>query len=41
MKSMFMYIRMFVQSSIVRAANRDWACQTMRCHTLSNKASLQ
>ena len=27
--------------SIVRPANRDWACQTERCHTLSNKASLQ
>ena len=26
---------------IVRPANRDWACQTERCHTLSNKASLQ
>ena len=25
----------------VRLANRDWACQTERCHTLSNKASLQ
>ena len=27
--------------SIVRPANRDWACQTERCHTLSNKTSLQ
>ena len=26
---------------IVRPANRDWACQTERCQTLSNKASLQ
>ena len=26
---------------IVRPANRDWACQTERCHTLSNKISLQ
>ena len=26
---------------IVRPDNRDWACQTERCHTLSNKASLQ
>ena len=26
---------------IVRPANRDWACQTERCHTLSNKTSLQ
>ena len=24
---------------IVRPANRDWACQTERCHTLSNKTS--
>ena len=23
--------------AIVRPANRDWACQTERCHTLSNK----
>ena len=30
-----------IQSSIVRPANRDWACQTERCHTLSNKTSLQ
>ena len=28
-------------SSIVRPTNRDWACQTERCHTLSNKTSLQ
>ena len=27
--------------NIVRPANRDWACQTERCHTLSNKSSLQ
>ena len=26
---------------IVRPANRDWACETERCHTLSNKTSLQ
>ena len=26
---------------IVRPANRDWACQTERCHTLSYKTSLQ
>ena len=26
---------------IVRPANRDWACQTERCHILSNKTSLQ
>ena len=26
---------------IVRPANRDWACQTERCHKLSNKTSLQ
>ena len=26
---------------IVRPANRDWVCQTERCHTLSNKTSLQ
>ena len=25
----------------VRPATRDWACQTERCHTLSNKTSLQ
>ena len=33
----------FVSSTslIVRPANRDWACQTERCHTLSNKTSLQ
>ena len=30
----------WIQSSIVRPANRDWACQTERCHTLSNKTSL-
>ena len=28
-------------TSIVRPANRDWACQTERCHALSNKTSLQ
>ena len=28
-------------SDIVRPANRDWACQTEHCHTLSNKTSLQ
>ena len=26
---------------IVRPSNRDWACQTEHCHTLSNKISLQ
>ena len=26
---------------IVRPANRDWACQSERCHTLSNKTTLQ
>ena len=26
---------------LVRPANRDWACQTERCHTLSNKTSPQ
>ena len=31
----------FAPRSIVRPANRDWACQTVRCHTLSNKTSLQ
>ena len=30
-----------VKPCIVRPANRDWACQTERCHTLSNKTSLQ
>ena len=30
-----------LEHSIVRPANREWACQTERCHTLSNKASLQ
>ena len=25
---------------IVRPANRDWACQTKDCHTLSNKTIL-
>ena len=30
-----------VITGIVRPANRDWACQTERCHTLSNKTSLQ
>ena len=49
-KSMYMY--MYKQNviihiindcpySIVRPANRDRACQTERCHTLSNKTSLQ
>ena len=31
----------YVTSFIVRPANRDWACQTERCHALSNKTSLQ
>ena len=35
-KSSFFFI-----TSIVRPANRDWACQTECCHTLSNKASPQ
>ena len=26
---------------IVRPANRDWACQSEGCHTLSNRTSLQ
>ena len=26
-------------TNIVRPANRDWACQTERCHTLSKKTS--
>ena len=25
---------------IVRPANRDWACQTERCRTLSNKTNM-
>ena len=28
-------------TTIVRPANRDLACQTERCNTLSNKTSLQ
>ena len=35
-KHLFNFIR-----DIVRPANRDWACQTERCHTLSNKTSIQ
>ena len=31
----------WVRCGIVRPANRDWACQSERCHTLSNKISLQ
>ena len=31
----------WVRYGIVRPANRDWACQRERCHTLSNKTSLQ
>ena len=31
----------WVRCGIVRPANRDWACQTERCHTLSNTTSLQ
>ena len=31
----------FTCSYIVRPVNRDWACQTEHCHTLSNKTSLQ
>ena len=31
----------WVGCGIVRPANRDWACQTERCITLSNKTSLQ
>ena len=30
-----------ISDDIVCPANRDWACQTERCHTLSNKTSLQ
>ena len=30
-----------VKIGIARPANRDWVCQTERCHTLSNKTSLQ
>ena len=29
-----------VRPAIVRPANRDWACQTERCHILSNKTRL-
>ena len=29
-----------VVEAIVRPVNRDWAFQTERCHTLSNKTSL-
>ena len=29
-----------VSEPIVRPANRDWACQTVRCHRLSNKTKL-
>ena len=32
---------LLMKKKIVRPANRDWACQTERCHTLSNKTSLQ
>ena len=37
----FINTRMQTDLRIVRPANRDWACQTERCHTLSNKTSLQ
>ena len=30
----------WVRCGIVRPANRDWACQTERCHKLSNKTGL-
>ena len=31
------YVRLAFRYAIVRPANRDWACQTERCQTLSNK----
>ena len=31
----------FLKRDIVRPANRNWACQSERCHSLSNKTSLQ
>ena len=34
-------VHAFSEFVIVRPANRDWTCQTERCHTLSNKTSLQ
>ena len=37
---MYSGVRLFYAYCIVRPANRDWACQTERCHTLSNKTSL-
>ena len=37
----FLFPDVRLQFGIVRPANRDWACQTERCHTLSNKTSLQ
>ena len=37
----FLTFFFFYNGYIVRPANRDWACQTERCHTLSNKTSLQ
>ena len=39
--SMKNYCKTLMFGGIVRPANRDWACQTERCHTLSNKTSLQ
>ena len=43
---MWILLVLFIESQnfllfIVRPANREWACQTERCHTLSNKTSLQ
>ena len=32
-------LQLILDSCIVRPANGDWACQTERCHTLSNKTS--
>ena len=34
-------VLVLLSPGIVRPAYRDWACQTERCHTLSNKTSLQ
>ena len=31
----------YLALAYLRPAIRDWACQTERCHTLSNKTSLQ
>ena len=29
-----------IDMGIVRPANRDWACQTERCRTMSNKTNM-